>query len=72
MNVTRTFLHEGKTLQEMMEILLPIYIQEKTCNINEEELDNGQVLVYKNGKWENQVIGDIGEGTTAKIEWGHF
>lgn len=36
MNVTRTFLHEGKTLQEMMEILLPIYIQEKTCNIKEE------------------------------------
>lgn len=41
-------------------------------NINEEELDDGQVLVYKNGKWENQVIGEIGEGTTAKIEWGHF
>ena len=28
MNVTRTFLHEGKTLQEVMEILLPIYIQD--------------------------------------------
>lgn len=39
MNVTRTFLHEGKTLQELMEILLPIYIQEKTCNMNEEELE---------------------------------
>ena len=39
MNVTRTFLHEGKTLQELMEILLPIYIQENTCNMNEEELE---------------------------------
>jgi len=39
MNVTRTFLHEGKTLQELMEILLPIYIQEKTCNIKKEELE---------------------------------
>lgn len=35
MNVTRTYSNEGKTLQELMEILLPIYIQEKTCNINE-------------------------------------
>lgn len=39
MNVTRTYSNEGKTLQELMEILLPIYIQEKTCNINEEELE---------------------------------
>jgi len=39
MNVTRTFLHEGKKLQELMEILLPIYIEEKTCNIKEEELE---------------------------------
>ena len=39
MNVTRTFLHEGKKLQELMEILLPIYIEEKTCNMNEEELE---------------------------------
>ncbi len=38
MNVTRTFMHKGKTLQELMEILLPIYIQEKTCNMNKEEL----------------------------------
>lgn len=39
MNVTRTFLHEGKKLQELMEILLAIYIEEKTCNIKEEELE---------------------------------
>lgn len=38
MNVTRTFLHKGKTLQELMEILLSIYIQEKINNVNEEEL----------------------------------
>ena len=47
MNVTRTFLHEGKTLQEIMEILLPIYIQEKTCNINEEELEFTQQKILK-------------------------
>lgn len=47
MNVTRTFLHEGKTLQEMIEILLPIYIQEKTCNINEEELEFTQQKILK-------------------------
>lgn len=47
MNVTRTFLHQGKTLQEMMEILLPIYIQEKTCNINEEELEFAQQKILK-------------------------
>ena len=47
MNVTRTFLHEGKTLQEMMEILLPIYIQEKTCNINEEELEYDKQKILK-------------------------
>ena len=39
MNVTRTFLHEGKKLQELMEILLPIYIEEKTCHIKEEKLE---------------------------------
>lgn len=39
MNVIRSFLHEGKKLQELMEILLPIYIQEKTCNMDEEELE---------------------------------
>lgn len=39
MNVTRTFLHEGKRLQELMEILLPIYIEEKTCNTMEEKLE---------------------------------
>ncbi len=39
MNVIRSFLHEGKKLQELMEILLPIYIEEKTCNIKEEELE---------------------------------
>lgn len=38
MEITRNFLHEGKTLQEMMEILLPIYIEEKTCNMNDEIL----------------------------------
>ena len=47
MNVTRTFLHEGKTLQEIMEILLPIYIQEKTSNINEEELEFTQQKILK-------------------------
>ena len=47
MNVTRTFLHEGKTLQEMIEILLPIYIQEKTCNINEKELEFTQQKILK-------------------------
>ena len=35
MNVTRTFLHEGKTLQEMIEILLPIY------NMNNYKIANG-------------------------------
>ena len=39
MNVTRTYSNEGKTLQELMEILLQIYIQEKTCNKIEEELE---------------------------------
>lgn len=39
MNVMRTYLNEGKTLQELMEILLPIYLQEKTCNKDEEELE---------------------------------
>ena len=47
MNVTRTFLSEGKTLQEMMEILLQIYIQEKTCNRNEEELEFTQQKMLK-------------------------
>ena len=47
MNVTRTFLHEGKTLQELMEILLPIYIQEKTCNIKEEELEYTTLKIKK-------------------------
>lgn len=47
MNVTRIFLYEGKTLQEMMEILLPIYIQEKTCKINEEELEFKQQKILK-------------------------
>lgn len=46
MNVTRTFMHEGKTLQEMMEILLPIYIQEKTCNIKE-KLEFSQQKIMK-------------------------
>lgn len=39
MNITRTFLYEGKTIQELIEILLPIYIQEKTCNKIKEELE---------------------------------
>lgn len=39
MNVVRNYLNEGKTLQELMEILLPIYLQEKTCNKEEEELE---------------------------------
>ncbi len=39
MNVIRTYSNEGKTLQELMETLIKIYIQEKTCNINEEELE---------------------------------
>lgn len=47
MNVTRTYLNEGKTLQELMEILLPIYIQEKTCNINEEELECETTKILK-------------------------
>lgn len=38
MEIIRSFLHEGKTLQEIMEILLPIYIEEKTCNRNDERL----------------------------------
>ena len=38
MEVKRNFLREGKTLQEIMEILLPIYIEEKTCNMNDEML----------------------------------
>ena len=47
MNVIRTFMHEGKTLQELMELLLPIYIQEKTCNINEEELESEKQKILK-------------------------
>lgn len=47
MNVTRTFLHEGKTLQELMEILLPIYLHEKTCNKEEEELEFTQQKILK-------------------------
>lgn len=39
MNVVRSYSNEGKTLQELMEILLPIYLQEKTCNKEEEELE---------------------------------
>lgn len=38
MEVIRNFLHEGKILQKMMEILLPIYIEEKNCNMNDEIL----------------------------------
>lgn len=59
MGVVRNFLHEGKTLQEMMEILLPIYIEEKTCNMNDEmlkyEQQNSKItccLKYK-GRDEN-------------------
>ena len=37
MEIIRNFLNEGKSLQELMEILLPIYIQEK---INNEENKN--------------------------------
>ena len=40
MNVVRSYSNEGKTLQELMEILLPIYLQEKTCNKEEEELES--------------------------------
>lgn len=47
MNVTRTFLNKGKKLQELMEILLPIYIQEKTCNMNEEDLEFKQQKILK-------------------------
>lgn len=47
MNVTRTFMHEGKKLQELMEILLPIYIQEKTCNMNEGELESKKQKILK-------------------------
>ena len=32
MNVVRSYSNEGKTLQELMEILLPIYLQEKTLD----------------------------------------
>lgn len=39
MNVVRNYSSEGKTLQELMEILLPIYLQEKVCNKDEEELE---------------------------------
>ena len=39
MNVVRSYSNEGKTLQELMEILLPIYLQEKTCNKEIEELE---------------------------------
>ena len=39
MNVVRSYSNEGKTLQELMEILLPIYLQEKTCNKENEELE---------------------------------
>ena len=39
MNVVRSYSNEGKTLQELMEILLPIYLQEKICNKETEELE---------------------------------
>lgn len=39
MNVVRSYSNEGKTLQELMEILLPIYIQEKMGNKENEELE---------------------------------
>ena len=39
MNVVRSYSNEGKTLQELMEILLPIYLQENICNKDEEELE---------------------------------
>ena len=39
MNVVRSYSNEGKTLQELMEILLPIYLQEKTFNKETEELE---------------------------------
>ena len=39
MNVVRNYSNEGKTLQELMEILLPIYLQEKNYNKDEEELE---------------------------------
>lgn len=39
MNVLRNYSNEGKTLQELMEILLPIYLQEKTCNKETEKLE---------------------------------
>lgn len=39
MNVVRNYSNEGKTLQELMEILVPIYLQEKTCNKEEEKLE---------------------------------
>lgn len=39
MNVVRNYSNEGKTLQELMEILLPIYIQEKMDNKENEELE---------------------------------
>lgn len=39
MNVVRNYSNEGKILQELMEILLPIYIQEKMGNKENEELE---------------------------------
>ena len=47
MNVVRSYSNKGKTLQELMEILLPIYLQEKTCNINEQELEFTQEKILK-------------------------
>lgn len=47
MNVTRTYLNEGKTLQELMETLLQVYIEEKTCNINEKELEYETLKILK-------------------------
>lgn len=39
MNVVRNYSNEGKTLQELMEILLPIYLKEKICNKEIKELE---------------------------------
>ena len=39
MNVVRSYSNDGKTLQELMEILLSIYLQEKTCNKENKELE---------------------------------
>lgn len=38
MNIERVYAEEGKSLQELMETLIPIYLQEVVCNLSESDV----------------------------------